>query len=186
MANIRRYRVVWSGFTGSPGVSTFYFSGSVDPAPDLHTLFNAISAAFPSQVRWDFPTQGDTISDSNGALVGAFASAGAAQVPGSGSNLYSSATGIEARWNTGVVIGKRRLLGKTFLVPADGAAYGSGVIVSGLVTTLQTAFTAWHSSTAGAAQLVWHRPKAGVGGSSSPVSSVTIPNKIVVLRSRRD
>lgn len=186
MANFYRYRVGWNGLPGLPGVSNFYFSGPVDPAPDLHTLFSAIATHFPTGLTWTFPVQGDTLNDQTGQLVGNWTSAGAAAVSPSGGTNYTAAAGALIRWTTSTFIGGRHVIGKTFLVPLVSGQYDNGTILDTAVTAFQTAVDAWHSSTAGADQVVWNRPRAGVPGGQSAVTGAVVPDKVAILRSRRD
>jgi len=186
VASLQRYRVHWSGFTGSPGVSTFYFGSPVDPAADLHTLFTAIAGHLPSQVRLDFPTSGDVITDTSGQLTGSFTSSGAAQVAGSGTNIYAPTTGAVWKWLTSTAINGRKVLGKTFIVPVDDGSLSSGTLTTATVTAMQTALTTWHATTAGGLQKVWNRPRVGVPGAQTAITGVTVSNFAAVLRSRRD
>lgn len=186
MATIERYRVGWTGFTGSPGVSTFYFFGAVDPAGSLHAMFDAIKARFPNTVTWSFPAQGDTIDDSTGQLNGSFSSAGAASVTGTDAGVYSAPSGAVIRWSTGTIIGGRRVSGHTFLVPLAGSAYqGDGTISTTPLGDIQTAVNTWLGTTAGLAQVIFRRPGSTGGAGHVAVTSAVVPDEAVVLRSRR-
>lgn len=186
MANIYRYRVGWNGLSGLPGVSTFYFGSPVDPAPDLHTMFNVIAGSLPTGLNLTFPTQGDTLNDGTGQLVGNWTSAGAATISAAAGTNYTAAAGALIRWTTGTFINGRHVIGKTFLVPLQGAKYDVGTILDTTVTAIQGAVTTWHGTSAGTAQVVWNRPRPGVPGGQSAVTGAVVPDKVVILRSRRD
>lgn len=186
MANIYRYRVSWTGLAGLPGVSTFYFGSPVDPAPDLHTMFAAIATHFPTGLSWSFPVQGDTLNDGTGQLVGNWTSAGAATIAPSGGTNYTAAAGALIRWTTNTFIAGRHVIGKTFLVPLVSGQYDNGTILDTAVTAFQSAVNTWHATSAGTAQVVWNRPRTGVPGGQSAVTGAVCPDKVAVLRSRRD
>lgn len=186
MSTIERYRVAWSGFTGSPGVSTFYYFGSVDPAGSLHAMFDAIKGRFPSTVTWSFPATGDTIDDTTGDLNGSFSSAGAASVTGTDAGVYSAASGVVIRWLTGTIVGGHRVRGHTFLVPLAGSAYqGDGSISTTPLGDIQTAVNTYLATTAGLAQVIWRRPGAPGGAGHVAVTGAIVPDLAAVLRSRR-
>jgi hypothetical protein len=160
--------------------------------PTIQVFFNAIKAGFPNKVTWTFPTSGDQIDDSTGDLTGSVASAGAASVTGSDAGVYAAPAGLMVQWQTFVVVHKHRLVGKSFLVPIAGSkTQNDGTIDDTFRTLVQTSGQSMITTLA-ASVVVWHRPlKAADGsittpGSSSPVLSVRVPDRVSILRSRRD
>jgi hypothetical protein len=66
------------------------------------------------------------------------------------------------------------------VMDTDGTptAASIAVVTSGITNLLG-------SLTAGDALVVWHRPKAGAGGSGGPVTGSICPDRFAVLASRR-
>lgn len=186
MATIMRFRVHWTGFTGSPGVTTLYYNAGTDPAPDVRSFFSACVARFPTSVNWSFDDTGDTIDDVNGFINGTWSGSAAAPLTGTDASSYSGATGACINWNTASIIGGHRSRGRSFLVPLGGASYDAdGSIGSGTLTTLRGALSAYLATATGAAQVVWRRPGSPGGAGHAGVIGGSIPDLAVVLRSRR-
>jgi hypothetical protein len=185
MATIERIRVNWTGFTGAPGLSTFYATDAITLLPDVRTFFNAIVSLIPNVVTLSFEPFGERFSDVDGSLLGTWSTTTPTPVLGGATALYAAPTGYVVNWITGAVIHNRFLRGKTFIVPGIVSS-GDGSPSNSLVTTLQTAATTLKNSAGGLR--IWHRPTApgATDGSSSLVLSAQVPDKAVVLRSRRD
>jgi len=183
---IQRERVHWTGFTGAPGVNTLFYGAGADPAPDLFTFFNAIKALLPTSVTVTYDFEGDTLDEATGALTGTWSGTTGASVSGTTSALYAGPTGAVMILRTSTIVGKRRLLGRMFLVPLVTDAYQSdGTIATSALGTLQTAAAALHGSTSGSSMKVWHRPTPGHNGSVAAVTSIVVSDLAAVLRSRR-
>lgn len=183
MADMERIVVAWSGVAGLPGVSVFYGDLAGSANADVKTFFTAIAGVFPLGLSWTIPGSGDLIEDTTGALSGTWVNgAGGGVVAASGAAQHASGVGAYVNWRTGAVVNGRRLMGRTFLAPLMNSAYdAAGSIVTGNLTTLQNAAAAL--VTAGNT-LIWHRPGAGAGSSSQPVSA-TVPDQVTSLRTRR-
>ena len=186
MPSISRYRVSWSGFPGAPGVSTFYFEELYDGGQYVRTLFDAIKANLPTSVVLTFPTVGDVFDIASGDLVGAFPYAAQTSVQGASAGTYAAPAGALLGWNTTVIRNNRRLKGKTFIVPFQGYE-NNGSIISTALSTLTGAAAGYVSSTAGKGR-VWARPdpSRNIVGGDGAITGSYVPDKIVVLRSRRD
>lgn len=192
MAIIQRVRISWTGFLGGPGVSTFYFSETAVPNSGLRTFFNGVSTYLPNVVTINFPQAGDKIESTTGEIVGGWTAGPTTPVTGQvAAGPYSGASGACVDWLTNSIVGGRRPMGRTFLVPLAANAYQSdGTILEAARTALTSdavnlvaAFTP--------NMLVWSKPKedpAGVvirPGAASPVVGARVPDLAVVLRSRR-
>lgn len=177
--------MTWNGLGGLPGVSTFYYGVASPNVSDAVTFFNAIKALFPNGLSWDIPSSGDEIDDSNGALTGSWLGSGGGTVTATGGSLpYAAGVGARVRWDTTTIVGRRRLRGSTFLCPILSAKFDTaGTIDSTALTTLQTAASAFAAS--GVAKEIWHRPVNGSGGTSAPINSAVVPDRVTSLRSRR-
>lgn len=192
MAVIQRVRVGWAGFVGGPGVSTFYFSESAIPNSGLRTFFNGVSTYLPIGVTISFPQAGDKINDTTGEIVGAWSAGPTTPVTGQVAvGPYSGVSGACIDWLTGSVVGGRRPMGRTFLVPLAANAYQSD---GTLLEAARTALTSDGTNLVAAFTpnfLVWSRPKEDAGGvvirpgTSSPIIGCRVPDMATVLRSRR-
>lgn len=186
MAVIERIRCQWSGFTGSPGLTTFYTDDAINFLPLVRTFFDAIKTLLPSAVTVSFEAFGARINDNDGSLNGSW-SAGSTPAPVTGTiaGSYAAPAGVLVNWNTNTVVNGRFLRGKTFLVPS-AALSSNGTVNDANIVTLTAAAVALLAGTPD--MLVWHRPKTDpfVAGSSAAVLNPSVPDKIVVLRSRRD
>jgi len=182
---IRKTVVAWQTGAGGPGVSVFYSAFGTDITTNLATFFNAIKASFPPTVSWAIPSSGDTVDDVSGAITGAWIGGTAASYTGTGSAQYFAGTGAYARWVTGAVHNRRKVYGRTFLVPLINAGADSdGTIGPATLGTLTTAVNTLGSS---GVLRVWSRPKTATSndGLSFPVTAGTVPDFTTSLRSRR-
>lgn len=185
MTTINRYVVPWTGTTALPGVSVFYSTGATDATADLVTFFTAIKSAVPTGTSWSILNSGDTLDDTSGILTGGWTGTGGAVVSANGTGNYAAGVGGYINWQTGVIVNKRRLKGRTFICPLTVGQYDSnGTLISGALTQLGGAATTL--ATAGKMR-VWHRPKKGTfsGGSSSLIISGTVPDQVTSLKTRR-
>jgi hypothetical protein len=186
MVDIGRVRAEWSGFTGGPGVSTFYFLDASGVASDLHDFLYAMANNIPPDVTIQIADSGDTLNEVTGAPTGLFTMDSTEPIVGRGGSDYAAPVGILVNWPTADVGPHRRIRGKTFFVPASSDSfYSDGQMVLVVRDSLQGAARAFAT-----AQLdnymVWHRPTGGAGGLAHTVTGADIPRKPCVLTSRRD
>jgi hypothetical protein len=204
MANIWQVTWRWTGFTGAPGYTNFYYAATAGDATEAlaaatksRLFFSGVASVLPTFVNVALVTDVRLIDDGTGNLVSIFTVTGISSVTGSaGSSAYPGPAGGCVDWITGVVHGKHLMTGRTFLVPLLGSAFDTnGSLASGIITTIATGSEAMRTAS-GPAFGVWGRPRAAktVGGVvipalsglwSAAVSS-RVPDKAVVLRSRRD
>jgi hypothetical protein len=196
MATIERYRVNWNGVSG-PAVSTFYGQpgGSVsDLTPALKTFFSSLGPlCIPSGISISFNTQVDQIDEFTGMLTGTRNVPQQSGVTGAAGTAFSMPSGLLVQWITGAVHLGKRVVGRTFLVPAAGVEAAGGLPASGSRTAIAAAAATFVTSTS-LSFGVWSRPFVpGIGsdhpahaGQAFTVTGAAVPNKFVVLRSRRD
>jgi hypothetical protein len=186
--NLARHRTTWNGFPGAPGVTTLYWDAAA-ATPNLaawNTCLTAIAGRIPADVVFQSQNTGDVLDDATGAIIGVWTGAVQASVPGTGVGAYSAPAGAHANWRSAGIVSGHRVRGRTFLVPLIGTAFDAdGSLSATALTTLRNAFTTFQAAAA-PDLLVWHRPVGGGGGNSFPVTSVDIPDKSAILRSRRD
>lgn len=198
MTALRRVRVGLTGFAGSPGVNTFYFLDTSTALASLNTLYQGLQGVFPSVVTIQIENTGDIIESTTGELLGSWSGNAVAPFGGTGAGSYSAPSGAMIGWETGAVRDGRRLRGRTFLVPAVGSQYDQyGTLNDTMVTSVQASATAFIFEQS-SSFVIWHRPFAGapaVGtkparpatlGGHALVIAARVPDKAVVLRSRRD
>jgi hypothetical protein len=185
VASIRRIIVGWQTGAGGPGVSVFYTDGAGDVTAALGAYFNAIKASFPPVVTWQIPNTGDTLDDVSGAVTGAWTGGTSATIAGTGSAQYFAGTGAYVRWVTGAVHNRRKVYGRTFLLPIINAgADNDGTIGGATLSTLQTATTVLAG---GGLLRIWHRPTSATSsdGVSFPVVAGIVVDKTTSLKTRR-
>lgn len=199
MSQIGRLRFVWTGYSGAPGLSTFYFSGtdtSTFSATDaanartaVETFFTAIRTKVATGITIASDGTCETIDPVSGAVVGSVYPGAPIGISGGGgpsSAPLSAAACIS--WVTGVSVNRRILRGRTFLSPLVPATWlASGTLDPSAVTQFVNAANALIADTT--CQLViWHRPnplKSGNNGLVSPALTAKMNATGAVLRSRR-
>lgn len=194
---MKLHRVVidWQGpYVKGRAVTVLHFDGTeqaAPPIPGLRAAFAAANNVLNPGGTIVFPSSGDSIDDTTGALNGSWAVAAVAPVACVAPGSAPAGVGACITWTTGgIVMGAagrpRRLRGRTFLVPIGGDAYDTdGTLKPAHVAAFQTLA----DGIRGAGGLaVWHRP-VGVGaanGNSYGVIAGSVRDKVAVLRSRRD
>jgi hypothetical protein len=196
MSTLMRVRAVSSGWTGGPGLNTFYFLGSEPPVTAEATEAVARVRAFYESLKTRMATiwtvqpdnSVDTLNDVTGALTGGLAGTAVAATTGTGlSTINDLASMAVIRINTGVIVNGRRLQGRHFIGPFDTGQTTSGGLAPATVTAFNTAANLLTTTiVTPILACVWHRPVGGAGGSHATVSTFATQTKLGVLRSRRD
>lgn len=185
MADLARVRVEWAGVVGG-GVSTFYaLEANADSLyAGVATFFDDIKAEFPTTITWSFPDTGDVIASETGNLVGTWtASSPISPISGTSfTNERVGGVGACVTWDTGFIVGTRRLRGRTFLTDIDTGSYDpDGTLQSSVLGTLRSAA----ATLAGLGVLqIWSRPRGGLSGHGA-VTSSTVRDRVSSLKSRR-
>lgn len=188
MADFARLRVSLTGnpVTG-PSVMTFYNSepGNVGFADAVETFLTSCVGQFPFNLQFTVPSNGDILESTTGALIGAWTDPGTGGVVStSGAANWTQGVGGRVVWNTSGIFNGRRVRGSTFMVPLWSGAYeGAGGLVSGTISTFQTAANALVA--AWPELCIWSRPTTGTNGEINLVTSATVPDAVSWLRSRR-
>lgn len=190
MATLSRVRIAWVGTTSvGPGVSTFYSSNS-DPAAfitALRTWFGAFNGLFPLGTVIKFPSAGETIESTDGAINGAWTMTPLADLTGVGGATYAAGVGLRVSWNTAGITRRRRVRGSTFLVPIASSLYqNNGTIDDASLALVNGAIPALIAADGGSMR-VYSRPSAvgATDGAAHAVLSGNAPDKVSWLRSRR-
>lgn len=194
--DIIRVRTVLSGWSGGPGLNTFYFglaSGSLtnteaaDVVARVRAFWFAIKAMFPSTFTATVNPAVDTLDIASGNLTGGLAGGSPAVVTGTSAQGFGATPAmILMRGATGSVVNGRRLVTRSFIGPVDSnqdsngnpSSTATGLIVTGSASLLTGSSAAFVGA--------WHRPVSGAGGVFRGVSAYTCAPTFAVLRSRRD
>lgn len=198
-------RTVWSGTTGGQGLTQMAFGGDVggggvawtngdaqELVDAVRTFWNSQAAYLPNEVTLTVDPVVAIYESFNAALLPPVtAAAPPSPVVGGDIGVYSMASGFRYVWNTSAIFRRRRVRGSTYVVPAGQGAYDSGGTLSGGGITNWTNYanTLIGAATAsGHPMYVWSRPTtiAASDGAIHPVIGVSIPDKVAILRGRRD
>ena len=205
MANMLKVTARWDGFVGAPGYSNFYFvdsnpsasfdAGAAAAATSVEAFFTAVKHLFPPALNVTVQSDVPVVNDATGEIVD-FTSAGTrTAIQGTHvAGAYSAASGAVITWRSVGVRNGRRVRGRTFLVPLANTAYESnGSLVAGAITSMGNATGAILNPATGTSSLgIWARPvKDANGATTAPgawfdVANATVPDRVAVLRSRRD
>lgn len=202
--DILRITALWSGFTGAPGYSNFYFTtdggfwdggllgdeaqlAAEGAADRVSAAFAMIDQNLPEGVTISIQDEAEILNSDTGEAIG-FAEVSAASVNGAGPvGGYSAASGAVVNWRTNDYRGGRRIRGRTFIVPLSGDSYEDDGTLSTQARGFLQAFGNTMISGTGSADLgVWSRPIGGSGGVFATVTASNVPDMAAVLRSRRD
>jgi hypothetical protein len=162
-------------------------------------LFSGLVTQLPSSVHIAPLTDVRLIEDTTGNLINIYTVTGLPGYQGSGGTTgYSGPSGGCIDWLTGVIHGKHLMVGRTFVVPmVQGAYENNGTLTTGAVTALANAAEAMRTNNPNVPFGVWGRPRAAstrpdgtvvpaLAGHFANAISSRVPDKAVVLRSRRD
>jgi len=202
MGSLMRVKMRWNGFVGSPGYSIFHLrdgdgSGlftnvnAHDAVARINTFAGTIKSLIPNGSSLQTMADVELIEDTTGELISVLTADNAATTNSTGPSFvtYSGPSGSIVTWRTAGIRNGRRIRGRTFIVPMHGNTYDTnGTISADTITTLTTAATAMASTATDAHLGVYARPTGpgATDGMWSPVTSFSIPDLAVVLRSRRD
>lgn len=194
MAEFLQVRARWDGFAGAPGYNVFAFARTAAPLQTdmdqsvaaLRVFFDAVKGQLRTSTTVTVEPNARILRDSDGQLLGA-ATATTAPAVVQGTNMAAQAlpAGIVVSWLTETIRGRRALRGRSFLVPVAVSAYeNDGTLTAAAMSGVGAAATTFLATTSLA---VWGRPSptdpVGVLGD---VTGSAIPDKVAILRSRRD
>jgi hypothetical protein len=202
---ILRVRVVTDGWSGGPGLNTFYFNGmnTLGHAEDVVTRVQAAmdlaKNIYPSNITIQVQPTVDQLDEANGDMTGTWATPPQDQLLGSqGANdIAPPATAMLLQYQTGTYSDGSRLRGHAFFSPVAGLfASPDGTPDGTALTSLRAAGAALLDSGLAPSDLcVWRRPRAAYTykgkshpdrvGSTGAVTSTSVPDRFAVLKSRR-
>ncbi len=204
MTTMYKATVNWSGFPGAPGFTNLYAT-TTDPLQagldtflgGVNTLIGHWANTLPGGVHIVVSPEVPLIEDVDGALVDIMT---ATTTPpdhnGALGGIYSGPSGWCVDWLTATVAFGKRRQGRSFVVPASTEIYQTdGTIAAATLTEQRAAATVYASATT-FHPVVWVRPFEGDStpghirpahaGLAVAIVAARVPDKAVVLRSRRD
>lgn len=195
MANMLRVRTVLNGWSGGPGLSTFYFDPgvvTVDAAMitgvtgRVRTYFDAWKAYMPTSNTASVDAVADILDPLTGNLTGQV-SAGSAPsvVVGTGGVQGPAFVACVGRLTTNTFISGKRLRGRTYAGPLAAAFTDSTAPEGGLQAAVASGLVSLNTSAGGPALVVWHRPVGGSGGAMAGVVNTSASPVYGILKSRR-
>lgn len=192
-----RVRFTSTGWTGGPGLGTFYF----DPVAQswetalmcvarVQTYIGYLQSLTPPAVTYQVSNLVDRMDPANGEISETHAVTGQTSVVGTANPTAFAPIAIagNASLLTSTFVRGRRVRGRSYVSPlASGCMDSAGQFTAAKLAVLLTGLTHLMEDDTGDPPLVvWHRPSPAGAGSAAPVTDVAVPAKLAVLRSRRD
>lgn len=192
-----RVRTTLNGWSGGPGVLTTYFETPLEDAAAairvreyVHTFIGtAAGLVFSNIVDWDVQPEVDVVTAASGSITNTLSDSTAhASSGGGGTTAAPLASAGLIKYQTAVWVGGKHVAGRSYIGPMAAACVDDdGTVTAAKKAAVDDALTAYLATLdAGDSQVVWHRPKAGAGGSIASITGATLAKKIAVLTSRRD
>lgn len=184
-----QYKALWSTPGGGNGFTVLHFttagSGGVAQqiAADTESFFDDFVGALPNDVTIDFDDEVLDLGE-DGSLVAVYGVTPPTTVTGTGAGEFSRAAGARLDWQTGAIVGGRRFVGRTFLVPVHGSVWDvNGLLDSSFISAANTSCANFITATSANRPLrIWSRTHQV----SHVVTSGSCPAKGAILRGRRD
>lgn len=203
MANIYRVRAVGTGWSGAPGLMTFYYQAlaagttaeATEAAARVRAYLDGMKTLMPNNISWDVLESVDFLDVATGGLTGGFTAANQSSIAGQGAGSTAPiASALLGKLLTGAIVAGRRLSGRTFFSPTIISSYdGSGVPTAAALVSFNNALAKLTTQIATPLScVVWSRPFAGSTtvparvGTIAVLTGTSASGKPGVLRSRRD
>lgn len=186
----QEYVVRWTGGRIGAGATVFHFrsiasdSGAQGIANAARTLFDSLKGYFPDEVVFTFDAEVKELAD-DGTLMAVYSVTPGANVAGGSSGTYANGSGICVRHVTSAIIGGRRIIGRTFLVPIAASVWNTdGDLSASVAGIINSTFATFASavSLSGSDLSVWSRKNSSV----SKVTGSQALARPTHLRSRND
>ena len=195
---ISRVRSVWTGLNGLPGYTFFYYVGNTGMTADLPIFWDSIKQFLPTPLAITIDNVVTEIDEKTGKMTGTHVGNGGGIITGTGSTAYVAQAGAQVKWYTGGFNRGRKVVGRTYLVPLQSTAWGSGGLIQAATCNTINAAADVLRSRSGGTLCVWSRPvfvKDANGkptdvieheGSTYVITSTAVPTKSVTQNRRRD
>jgi hypothetical protein len=186
---------IWTGISGLPGYTKMRFFGELTAVADLdaaaanfRTWLAAAAAQVPSGVSIQVQGSASLHAD-DGLLTGELPIATPpAVVTGAGSGNYAAPAGALVRWITSGINGGHKVEGRTYIVPLSGGGLETnGTLANAYRTGLLAASIVFANSSPSPAVNSRAYPSNPLRGNQThEINNAIVPDKAVILRSRRD
>lgn len=195
--SIMRIRFQIAGPGGLPGVHTTYWNGAsstpttadaTDCAGRVRAFWDSFKVNVSGTVTVSCNQPADVLNPATGALENQLSVGAPANVVCTGSGELPKATMMLLRYNTGVVLNRRLIRGRSFIGPLGTGNNTNGTVVPASQTALLTAAAFLNTGATASKLVVWHRPTEllPASGVVAEVISYATNTEFSVLRSRRD
>lgn len=201
MAPIMRVKTTWSGISGAPGVTVMHFrdfdttetptqAQLLSVINKTATFFAAVLPYISTTTKLTHEREVEILEDTTGELLNAVTYTGTLDPQtGTANGPVAGPAGAVVNWRTGSVRNGRRVRGRTFLVPLATSSYETdGTLLTSCQAALQAAATTLADNSGSGDLGVYARPTAvgATDGAWFVATGASVPDKIAVLRSRRD
>lgn len=186
----------WSGPQGSGLLNIMHFAGEdpalVGPAREaISVLMGGYDGVVSNQYSWSVRTSGRILRPSDGQILGVWTDGTPYGAPG-GQNQQpvADATQVLAQWQTGQVLRRRLVRGRTFLPGLANGSTANGNITSGVLASLNGVLDDFLEQDT--TFVIWSRPVPAAGegparpGVATPVVAGTVWPELAVQRRRRN
>jgi len=156
-----------------------------DLASRVGEFFEALDPVIPNDVVISFSSEVLNLDTSTGQLEGVLTVTPPGNVFGQNTASHAAPAGARIAWTTPAIVAGRRLRGATFIVPISSGAFDTdGTLTSGVQTTLNAAALDFRSTGVftSVQPSVWSRTH----GIQADITGHQVPDRVAVLRSRRD
>lgn len=189
MADLYEIKTFWSAENSPGGESIMYFRDGTATLDflrqSINVMYTSVATRFDSLTTWSVAQSGNIVDEATGTLVDEWSSGNDYSGNGSASGQpVPNEAQLLIRWNPQVIIGGRRLKGRTYVPGLSSLAMDAGHVSSAVVGDFQAAAEQFIDDCA--TQFVtWRRPVEGAGGASASVITASIWNEWAVQRRRR-
>ena len=182
-----RVRTTFGGVTGSPWLSTFYFTGNDTQTGANNAVlatgafWGAVDSHMGLSVTWSTEPEVAQLTAA-GVLQALYQTTAATGTGTGGGDMLPIATQGLVKWRTGVFAGGREIRGRTFIPGLlEAVCSPTGAPTSALLTTVNTA-AATLIADVNSSLAVWSKKNL----QADPAVTGSTWNQFAVLRSRRD
>jgi hypothetical protein len=192
-----KFVVEWNGWIGQPGFSTFFVSGNTDDtqtnaaAAAIKTVIGLWASYIPQVITLAFHPTVQVVNDGDGTLVEERPiSTKPTDTVGASGLAFSAVSGVCITWRTAGRGPHKPTMGRSFIVPATGAAFAvDGTMLDSARTALLANATTYVNRVGAGTPghpVVWRRnTKGNTNGQSFPITAPTISDRAVFLKTRR-
>ena len=177
-----RVRIAWAGWPGAPGVTTLFTNVLGGPnLAAIRTFIDGLKVYIPAGITLQIENSGQIIDTTTGKATSAWSGATQTVVTGTGTGGWAAPAGLLIHWKTGVFVNGREMRGRSFFVPVVSSTFTTdGTVNNTDVVNWRNAATAFITAMGGTLETS-HRKT----GAIAPVLTASVPDKAVVLTSRR-